>query len=42
MGDNLMKIRSNNSARGWTHFEQAKDAVERELGYGPTCSARQT
>lgn len=42
MGDNLMKIRSNNSARGWTHFEQTKDAVERELGYGPTCSARPT
>jgi len=35
MGDSLLHIRSNNSARGWTNFEQAKDAVERELGYGP-------
>jgi len=35
MGDSLLKIRSNNSARGWTDFERAKDAVERELGYGP-------
>lgn len=35
MGDSLMKIRSNNSARGWTDFEHAKDAVERELGEGP-------
>ncbi|MDZ4359674.1 MAG: glutathione S-transferase N-terminal domain-containing protein, partial [Variovorax sp.] len=30
MGDSLLKIKSNNSARGWTDFEQAKDAVERE------------
>jgi glutathione S-transferase len=35
MGDSLMKVRSNNSARGWTDFEHAKDAVERELGEGP-------
>ncbi|MDQ0590532.1 glutathione S-transferase family protein [Variovorax paradoxus] len=35
MGDSLLGLHSNNSARGWTHFEQAKDAVERELGYGP-------
>lgn len=35
MGDSLLKIRSNNSARGWTDFEAAKDAVERELGDGP-------
>ena len=35
MGDSLLKIRSNNSARGWTDFEGAKDAVERELGDGP-------
>lgn len=35
MGDSLMKVRSNNSARGWTDFEHAKDAVERELGDGP-------
>ena len=35
MGDSLMKIRSNNSARGWTNFEEAKNAVERELGDGP-------
>ena len=35
MGDSLLKIKSNNSARGWTDFEQAKDAVERELGDGP-------
>ena len=35
MGDNILKIRSDNSARGWTSFEAAKDAVERELGYGP-------
>jgi len=35
MGDSLLKIRSNNSARGWTNFEAAKDAVERELGDGP-------
>ena len=35
MGDAIMKIRSNNSARGWTNFEAAKDAVERELGDGP-------
>ena len=35
MGDSLLGVRSNNSARGWTNFEQAKDAVERELGEGP-------
>jgi glutathione S-transferase len=35
MGDSLLGVRSNNSARGWTNFEQAKDVVERELGYGP-------
>jgi len=35
MGDSLLKIRSNNRARGWTDFEAAKDAVERELGDGP-------
>jgi glutathione S-transferase len=35
MGDSLLHIRSNNSARGWTNFEEAKNAVERELGYGP-------
>lgn len=35
MGDSLLGLHSNNSARGWTNFEQAKDAVERELGYGP-------
>jgi glutathione S-transferase len=35
MGDTLLRLRSNNSARGWTDFERAKDAVERELGYGP-------
>ncbi|HWT21157.1 MAG TPA: glutathione S-transferase family protein [Variovorax sp.] len=35
MGDSLLGLHSNNSARGWTDFEQAKDAVERELGYGP-------
>ncbi|MFH0129324.1 glutathione S-transferase family protein [Variovorax sp. VaC1] len=35
MGDSLLKIQSKNSARGWTNFEQAKDAVERELGAGP-------
>lgn len=35
MGDSLLRLRSNNSARGWTDFEHAKDAVERELGYGP-------
>ncbi|MEJ1171087.1 glutathione S-transferase family protein [Variovorax sp. CCNWLW235] len=35
MGDSMLGVRSNNSARGWTNFEQAKDAVERELGEGP-------
>ena len=35
MGDSLLKLSSNNTARGWTNFEQAKDAVERELGDGP-------
>ncbi|WP_354374932.1 glutathione S-transferase family protein [Variovorax paradoxus] len=35
MGDSLLGLHSKNSARGWTNFEQAKDAVERELGYGP-------
>ncbi|MET3378668.1 glutathione S-transferase family protein [Variovorax paradoxus] len=35
MGDAILKIRSNNSARSWTNFEAAKDAVERELRYGP-------
>lgn len=35
MGDAILKIRSDNSARGWTDFEAAKDAVERELGDGP-------
>ena len=35
MGDSLLRLRSNNSARGWTDFEEAKDAVERELGDGP-------
>jgi len=35
MGDSLLGLRSDNSARGWTDFEHAKDAVERELGYGP-------
>jgi glutathione S-transferase len=35
MGDSLLKIRSNNSARGWNSFEQAKDAIESELGEGP-------
>jgi glutathione S-transferase len=35
MGDSLLGLQSDNSARGWTDFEQAKDAVERELGDGP-------
>jgi glutathione S-transferase len=35
MGDSLLKIKSNNSSRGWTDFEHAKDAIERELGDGP-------
>lgn len=35
MGDSLLGLQSDNSARGWTDFEQAKDAVERELGSGP-------
>jgi glutathione S-transferase len=35
MGDSMLGVRSNNSARGWTNFEQAKDAVELELGEGP-------
>ena len=41
MGDSLLHIRSNNSARGWTNFEEAKNAVERELGYGPYLFGKQ-
>ena len=42
MGDSLLGLHSNNSARGWTNFEQAKDAVERELGDGPYLFGRFT
>ncbi|MDR2852233.1 MAG: glutathione S-transferase family protein [Burkholderiaceae bacterium] len=35
MGDALLGVRSSPASRGWTTFEQAKDVVERELGYGP-------
>jgi len=35
MGDELQRVQSDNSARGWTDFKTALDLVERELGYGP-------
>ncbi len=35
MGDALLRVRSNSSSRGWNDFENVKDVVERELGYGP-------
>ncbi|VWX62814.1 Glutathione S-transferase [Burkholderiales bacterium 8X] len=34
MGDSLLKI-PRPAARGWTDYEEAKDVVERELGFGP-------
>ena len=35
MGDALLRVHSNSSSRGWNDFENVKDVVERELGYGP-------